>query len=88
MGELFRIFICTLCLCLFLCNYVESKFDGDERGAWLIRIGSQWRIFVLYIRFNVGVFVENVGQKRIFYSFLITLNSMTLIYSFTATLYM
>lgn len=64
MGELFRIFICTLCLCLFLCNYVESKFDGDERGAWLIRIGSQWRIFVLYIRFNVGVFVRKYWTEK------------------------
>lgn len=64
MGELFRIFICTSCLCLFLCNYVESKFDGDERGAWLIRIGSQWRIFVLYIRFNVGVFVRKCWTEK------------------------
>lgn len=51
-------------LCLFLCNYVESKFDGDERGAWLIRIGSQWRIFVLYIQFNVGVFVRKYWTEK------------------------
>lgn len=48
----------------YLCNYVESKFDGDERGAWLIRIGSQWRIFVLYIRFNVGVFVRKCWTEK------------------------
>lgn len=51
-------------LCLFLCNYVESKFDGDERGAWLIRIGSQWRIFVLYIWFNVEVFVRKCWTEK------------------------